>query len=150
MKPHPNRMPFSGILTQIVEPSDSAPDGSNGRRVMITAEAAARALDTLLGMGVNYCPDGHNPKEKIGIIDAATIEGNSIAVKGYIFAADFPEEAAQIKANKDNLGMSFEARDLWTNDQGANPVPIIDCVFTGAAIVLKNKAAYRSTSINAK
>jgi len=146
---HPNKMPFSGILTRIGEPSDAAPEGSGGRRVMLTNEAAARALDSLLGMGVNYNPDGHSPQKKVGFIDDATIEGNSIRIGGFIYAADFPEVAKEIKANKNELGFSFEARDLFTNDPEADPVPIVDCVFTGAAILLKDKAAYRTTSINA-
>jgi hypothetical protein len=57
--------------------------------------------------------------------------------------------AAQIKANKDNLGFSFEARDLMTTDSNADPIRIAECVFTGAAILLKDKAAYRTTSIHA-
>ena len=146
---HPNKMPFSGILTRIGEPSDAAPEGSGGKRVMITAEAAEKNLGSLLGMGVNYNPNGHSPQEKVGFIDSATIEANAIHIGGFIYAADFPEVAKEIKANKDILGFSFEARDLFTTDSEADPVPIADCVFTGAAILLKDKAAYRSTSINA-
>lgn len=149
---HPNKMPFSGILTRIDEPSDAAPDGSNGARVMITAEAARKALDSLLGMAVDYVPnfDGHDPQAKIGCITGAEIVGNAIHVKGFIYRADFPEVAKQIKDNKDVLGMSFEARDLWTNDPTADPLPIFDCKFTGAAILLRDKAAYKTTSISAQ
>lgn len=146
---HPNRMPFSGVLTRIDQPSDTAPHGSDGKRVMLTREAATAALDTLLGMGVNYNPTGHSPQVKVGIIDDATIEGDAVCVKGFIYAADFPAEAAEIKKHKDVLGMSFEARSLMTDDPEANPVPIVDCVFTGAAILLKDKAAYTTTSISA-
>jgi hypothetical protein len=146
---HPNRMPFSGILTRIDQPSDTPPHGSDGKRVMLTREAATAALETLLGMGVNYNPTGHSPQAKVGIIDDATIEGDAVCVKGFIYAADFPAEAAEIKKHKDKLGMSFEARSLMTDDPEANPVPIVDCVFTGAAIMLKDKAAYTSTSISA-
>jgi hypothetical protein len=149
---HPNKMPFSGILTKIDQPSDSAPEGSNGQRVMITMEAAKKALDSLLGMAVDYQPDfdGHDPKAKIGVITAADIEGDTIRVNGFIYAADFPDIAKQIKANKHALGMSFEARDLMTTDAKADPIPIFDCVFTGAAILLKEKAAYKTTSIFAQ
>jgi hypothetical protein len=146
--PHPNKLPFSGVLTKIGKPSDAAPEGSGGRRVVITAEAAHRALDSLLGMGVNYQPDGHNPQKKVGMIDDATIEGDEIWVRGFIYAADFPIEAAEIRKNEDVLGMSFEARDLWTSSApDVDPAQIVDCTFTGAAILLKNKAAYRATSL---
>jgi hypothetical protein len=151
-EPHVNKMPFSGVLTRIGEPSDEAPEGSGGRRVTITKEAAERALDSLLGMAVDYQAGfaGHDPQAKIGVITGATIDGNSIRIKGFIYAADFPDLAAEIKKNKDALGFSFEARDLLTDDPDGDPVPIIDCVFTGAAILLKDKAAYHSTSIAAK
>ena len=33
---HPNRMPFSGVLTRVGVPSDMAPHGSNGKRVLLT------------------------------------------------------------------------------------------------------------------
>jgi hypothetical protein len=148
---HPNKMPFKGVMTRIGEPSDAPPEGSGGRLITISAEAAERGLNSLLGMAVDYKPnlDGHNPKAKIGIITAATIDGNAINIEGFIYANDFPDVAAEIKASKEVLGFSYEARDLYTNDPDANPVVITDCVFTGAAILLKSKAAYHSTSIQA-
>jgi hypothetical protein len=148
---HPNKMPFSGVLTRIDEPSDRPPEGSGGRLITISAEAAEKALQSLLGMAVDYEPnlDGHDPQAKIGVITAATIEGNAIVIEGFIYAADFPEAAAEIKASQDLLGFSYEARNLYTNDPDANPCVITDCVFTGAAILRKDKAAYRTTSIAA-
>jgi hypothetical protein len=83
------------------------------------------------------------------VITAATIDGNAILIEGFIYAADFPEVAAEIKASQDALGFSYEARNLYTNDPDANPCVITDCVFTGAAILRKDKAAYRTTSIAA-
>ena len=149
---HPNKMPFSGVLTRIDEPSDAAPEGSDGKRVMLTMAAAKQALDSLLGMAVDYQDDfaGHDPQAKIGVITGATIEANAICIHGFIYAADFPDVAKTIKANKKDLGFSFEARNLMTTDPEADPIPIAECIFTGAAILLKDKAAYRSTSIMAK
>lgn len=152
---HPNKMPFSGVLTYIDEPSDAAPEGSGGRRVMITAQAAESAVDTLVGMAIDCEADfsGHAPQNKIGVISAARIETQgqrkAIVVDGFIYAADFPDLAAEIKASKANLGMSFEARDLWTPDPTADPISIIQCVFTGAAILFKDRASYKTTSISA-
>jgi uncharacterized protein DUF6582 len=148
---HPNKMPFSGILTRIDEPSDAPPEGSHGRLITISREAAEGALKSLLGMAVGYRPgfDGHAPQSKIGIITEARIEGNEVPIAGFIYAADFPEAAAEIKANKNLLGFSYEARNLFTDDPDADPCVITECVFTGAAILFKDKAAYRSTSIAA-
>lgn len=148
---HPNKMPFSGVLTRIDKPSDAAPDGSGGKLITISAEAAEKGLQSLLGMAVNYksTMDGHDPRAKVGIISAATIEGDAINIEGFIYANDYPDVAAEIKASKDVLGFSYECRDIYTNNPDANPVVITDCTFTGAAILLKAKAAYRSTSLQA-
>jgi hypothetical protein len=148
--PHLNRMPFSGVLTKIDQPSDGAPSGSHGKRITLTKRAAQAALDSLLGMAVNFTPemDGHDPQAKIGLITSAEIDGQDLLIKGFFYAADFPEVAANIKANKEALGFSFEARDLITNDPDADPISIVDCVFTGAAILFKDKAAYKTTSLN--
>jgi hypothetical protein len=124
-----------------------APHGSNGKRVQITKDAAQRALDSLLGMGVNYNPDGHSPQEKVGVIFGSEIIGNELHIHGVIYAADFPEVAEQIQANKEKLDFSFEAGELFTSDPNADPVHISDLSFAGAAILLKNAAAYKSTSI---
>ncbi len=149
---HPNKMPFSGVLTRVDEPSDEPPSGSNGRRVFLTTAAAEKALSSLLGMAVNYQPDfaGHDPKAKIGIITAANIVGTAIEIEGFIYAADFPEVAERIRADKAVLGFSFEAQNLYVADPASDPLEIVDCVFTGAAILRKDKAAYQSTSLAAR
>lgn len=149
---HPNKMPFSGVMTRIDEPSDFAPGGSGGRRIIVTKAAAERALPSLLGMAVDFTPsfDGHDAQTKIGIITSADIVGNAIEISGFIYAADFPETADLIKALKDVLGFSFEAQRLWVMDPSADILTITDLSFTGAAILRKDKAAYTNTSLKAK
>ena len=51
---HPNRVPFSGVLTRLDAPSDRAPNGAAGHRVLLTRAAAERALPSLLGMAVDF------------------------------------------------------------------------------------------------
>ncbi len=36
VRDHPNRVPFEGVLTYVDVPSDRAPSGSRGRRVILT------------------------------------------------------------------------------------------------------------------
>lgn len=148
---HPNRMPFSGVLTKIDEPSNNPPHGSDGKCVMLTRAAVEAALPSLLGMGVDYTPgfDGHDAQRKIGVITGATIDGSDLRIEGFLYAADFPEEAAEIKANKNALGFSFEAQQILVESLEPDPLVIIGCVFTGAAILLKDKAAYTTTSLAA-
>lgn len=148
---HPNRMPFSGILTRIDEASDSPPNGTNGKRILITRAAAEGALKSLLGMGVGIKRglDGHNPQNKVGLITAATIDGNAIHIEGFIYAADFPAEALRIHLRQSDLGFSFEAQQLRVESVETDPVVVTSCIFTGAAILFKNDAAYKTTAIAA-
>lgn len=148
---HPNKMPFSGVLTFVDQPSDAAPHGSNKRRVLLPKAVAESALSTLLGMAVDYTPsfNGHDAQKKIGLIDEAEIVGDEIRIGGFIYAADFPDAAARIKADKDTLGFSFEMKNVQVADPGADPLVIESCVFTGAAILRKLDAAYTSTSLAA-
>jgi hypothetical protein len=148
---HPNKMPFSGTLTKIDEPSDEPPGGSSGRRIIVTREAAEKALGSLLGMGVDFSPmfSGHDTQAKIGLISSANIVGNAIEISGFIYASDFPEVAASIKSLQSALGFSFEAERIRVEDPGADILRITELVFTGAAILRKDKAAYQTTSLAA-
>ena len=147
---HPNRVPFSGILTRVDEPSDNPVGGAQGKKVLIPKAVAEAALASLLGMGVDYQPDlsGHNPQKKIGVITAATIEGDGVHIEGFLYGADFPAVVAEIQSKKALLGFSYEAQAAVA-DWNSNPVEVTSCVFTGAAILLKDKAAYTTTSLEA-
>lgn len=148
---HPNRMPFSGVMTRIDEASDDPPGGATGKRVFIPKEVARDALPTLMGMGVDTTPefDGHDARFKIGVITAATIEGNAVNIAGFLYANDFPEECARIKQEKSRLGFSYECK-VAISDKNADPWVVDRIIFTGAAILYKEKAAYRTTSLAAK
>ena len=72
---HPNRRGFRGVLTVADAPSDRAPSGAGGHKVMLTAQATERALPSLLGMAVDYAPelDRHDAQRKVGIITSADL-----------------------------------------------------------------------------
>lgn len=148
---HPNRMPIRGVLTKIDEPSDAPPHGSQGKRVLLTRAAAERAIPSLLGMALdlNTDWDGHNPTNKIGIVTAAHIDGNELLIEGYVWASDFPRESLRIHMDQASLGFSFEAQQIAVESLQADPLVITDCVFTGAAILMKDAAAYRTTALAA-
>lgn len=148
---HPNKMPFTGVLTKLDEPSDYAPGGSNGKRIIVTSAAARVALGSLLGMAVDFTPsfDGHDAQSKIGLITSADIVGNEVVIGGFVYAADFPDTAELIQALKDVLGFSFEAQRLRVLDMSADILTITELTFTGAAILRKDKAAYTTTSLAA-
>lgn len=146
---HPNRVPFEGVLTVVNTPSDKAPAGARGHRVVLTREAAEKALPSLLGMAVDYRPgwDGHDARRKIGVLTEADLIGPRLAVRGYLYARDFPDVAQSIQARAaESMGMSYELADARVEDMRAEIWKLTRVTFTGAAILLREKAAYKSTS----
>ncbi len=146
---HPNRVAFEGVLTMVNAASDKAPSGARGHRVLLTREAAERALPSLLGMAVDYRPgwDGHDARRKIGLLTEAELVGQRLTVRGYLYARDFPDVAEAIAAHAPQaLGMSYELADARVEDMRAEIWKLNRVTFTGAAILLREKAAYRGTS----
>lgn len=205
---HPNRAPFRGVLTFVDVPSNKAPAGAQGHRVMLTRAATKRALPSLLGMALDYAPtlDRHDARRKVGVITSAEMaqaegrlaastagagagslaaasqsskpahspvrkiraggEGLSarppapsggaalssavprIDVAGFIYARDFPELIREMKAGgRSRLGMSYEIAEARIDDLRASIWTITDFMFTGAAILRSDKAAYENTWI---
>jgi hypothetical protein len=151
---HPNRLPFEGVLTLVDVASDKAPSGARGHRVILTRAAAEAALPSLLGMAVDYKAgwDGHDARQKCGIITAAEVDGKRLTVAGYLFARDFPEMESKISSGVgvEAMGMSYELADAHVADMRAQVWTLTQATFTGAAILLREKAAYRSTSFRVK
>jgi hypothetical protein len=146
---HPNRVAFEGVLTVVNKASDKAPAGARGHRVMLTRESAERALPSLLGMAVDYTPgwDGHDARRKIGLLTEANLVGDRLVVRGYLYARDFPEVAESIEAQgREAMGMSYEIADARVEDMRAEVWKLTRVTFTGAAVLLRDKAAYRATS----
>jgi hypothetical protein len=90
--------------------------------------------------------DGHDNRRKIGILTEAAISGNDLLVRGYLYARDFPDVAKAIRAHAPTaLGMSYEIADAGVEDMRAQIWRLTKVTFTGAAILLRDKAAYSST-----
>src|ERR1700735_5427957 len=119
---HPNRLRFEGVLTLVDVASDKAPNGAKGHRVVLTRTDAEAALPSLLGMAVDYKAgwDGHDARQKCGIITAAHIEGKRLLVSGFLFARDYPEFGKEFgglsAAAGDSMGMSYELADAHVAD----------------------------------
>lgn len=146
---HPNRAPFQGVLTRVDEPSTKPPSGARGHRVILTRAATLAALPSLLGMAVDYVPswDGHDARRKCGIITEANVEGSRLLVAGYLFARDFPDVEQQMRQGAaGSMGMSWELADAHVEDMRQDVWTLTRATFTGAAILLREKAAYRDTS----
>jgi hypothetical protein len=153
---HPNREPFRGVLTVIDAASDKPPAGARGHRVLLTRAAAERGLASLLGMALDYAPalDRHDARRKVGVITRAEIVGKNLEVSGYLFAKDFPELVDEMEkvgqaqgSGPLALGMSYEVADARVADVRAAIWTLVAVTFTGAAILRRDKAAYRRTWI---
>jgi hypothetical protein len=150
---HPNRIAFEGVLTMVDVASDKAPAGAKGHRVLLTREAAMEALPSLLGMGVDYRPgwDGHDARRKCGVITEADVIGARLHVSGYLFGRDFPEVEERLNRGQEGtMGMSYELANAHVADMQAQVWRLTKATFTGAAILLREKAAYRNTSFRLK
>jgi hypothetical protein len=160
---HPNREPFRGVLTLVDMVSDKAPAGARGHRVVLTRSAAEKALASLLGMALDYSLslDRHDTRRKVGVITRAEIVGKKLELGGYLFAKDFPEIVKQIGRGGNCqrsfdppslerhacLAMSYEIADARVADVKAKVWTLTQVTFTGAAILRRDKAAYRDTWI---
>jgi hypothetical protein len=144
---HPNRLPFEGVLTLVDVASDKAPSGARGHRVVLTRAAAESALPSLLGMAVDYKAgwDGHDARQKCGIITSAELDGGRLTVAGFLFCRDFPEIEQRLGI-EGSMGMSYELAEAHVADMRAQVWTLTRATFTGAAILLREKAAYRGTS----
>jgi hypothetical protein len=146
---HPNRMPFTGVLVKLDQPSDAPPGGSSGKRTFLPADVAETILPTLLGMAVDFRPsfDGHDKQAKIGIISAGNVVGDELQIEGFFYQSDFPRQCAEIKKKQRQLGFSYE---IQAETELVDDVLYIKGgSFTGAAVLYKTKAAYQSTSLAA-
>jgi hypothetical protein len=69
-----------------------------------------------MGMAVDYKAgwDGHDARQKCGIITGAEVDGQKLMVSGYLFARDFPEFGPELEAKiqaEGAMGMSYELAD---------------------------------------
>lgn len=149
---HPNRVPFAGVLTVLDSPSDRAPAGAAGHRVLMPRHVAEAALPSLLGMAVDYAPGlrGHDVRRKIGVITRAEIADDRLEVSGYLYGKDFPEILRELRARRERLGMSYEVTSVRVKDTAADVWELENVVFTGAAILERSAAAYEATSLAAQ
>jgi len=148
---HCNRSPFEGVLTFVDRPSERSPNGARGHSVFVPKDVAESALPGLLGMGVCYKSswDGHDQRRKIGVIDGAAIEGCEVKVWGYLYGRDFPDVLKALdrkSASKLAFGMSYELADAHVADMRCKIWTLTRFTFTGAAILLRERAAYDGTS----
>jgi hypothetical protein len=142
-----NRLKFKGVLAHLGEVSDKAPSGSRGHRVFLSPEKTRQIISSLKGQGINAQEDlaGHNYQNKIGVITSARLLGKAIHVSGFLWDRDFPLIVDKIEAAEEGLGMSYEIADAFVPDMHADVWEICPKFFTGASVLLREKAANKNT-----
>jgi hypothetical protein len=88
----------------------------------------------------------------VGIITAADLRSSDgkvhrLDVSGYLFERDFPEVVDEMARRKGELGMSYEIADVRVVDVAASVWVATEFKFTGAAVLLREKAAYQRTNV---
>lgn len=153
---HSNKMRFTATVMYLDQYSDGVPGGTVWDKILLEKSECEKALDTMNLMGINCVwhewgtPDwqfyGHDPRNKIGVVEKTYIEGNELKIDGIIYKNDFQDISRFIKNIMDSIGFSIEAsfNDWEETEEG---VIIRDVEFTGVSMLFKNCAAYSDTYI---
>jgi hypothetical protein len=144
---HPNRTPFLGVLGYVEEPSDKAPTGARGHRILLSRNAAVAAFPSLLGMGLCVASDlaGHNAQKKIGIFTGVYLLGRRIVVRGFLYEKDCASDIRVLRSHAGSLGMSYELDTARIVDMSRENWTVYKMTFSGGAVLRAEKAAYKGT-----
>ena len=153
---HSNKMRFTATVMYLDQYSDGVPDGTVWSKILLEKSECEKALDTMNLMGINcvwkdwgatdWQFTGHDPRNKIGVVEKTYIEGNELKIDGIIYKNDFKDISRFIKNVMDSIGFSIEASfDDW--EETEEGVIIRDVEFTGVSMLFKNCAAYSETYI---
>ena len=153
---HSNKMRFTATVMYLDQYSDGVPGGTVWDKILLEKSECEKALDTMNLMGINCVWSeygtadwqfyGHDPRNKIGVVEKTYIEGNELKIDGIIYKNDFQDISRFIKNIMDSIGFSIEAsfNDCEETEEG---VIIRDVEFTGVSMLFKNCAAYSDTYI---
>lgn len=150
-KKHPNKLQFTASVSYVDKPSDAAPHGTNGKFLVLTRAGTEKALDSMALMGINCSMESgytqHDPREKVGIVEKAWIDGDLLKCQGFFYAQDYPDVAYFVRNAVNDLGFSIEATDIQCT-QDETTVYATSFVFTGLCALFAKSAAYTKTCID--
>ena len=153
---HSNKMKFTATVMYLDKYSDGVPDGSVWEKILLEKSECEKSLETMNLMGINcvwgewgkanWQFDGHDPRNKIGVVENTYIEGNELKIDGIIYKRDFSDISQFIRNTMESMGFSIEAsfNDWEETEEG---LIIRDVEFTGVSMLFKNCAAYSDTYI---
>jgi hypothetical protein len=85
--------------------------------------------------------------DRVGNLELGT-RNLELVISGFLYAKDFPEVVQELRSGGRTVhGMSYEIADAHIADLTATIWQVTEFTFTGAALLKRNKAAYRNTWI---
>lgn len=141
---------FSGSLLITDSPSEGIPEGTDGHRVLITHQAVRQALPSLVNTNLNATRDwtAHGTRG-IGIITGAELLGATVIVRG-VFLPQFSTVARELRytlaGNPGAMGLSPEFEIGKIENKSAAVWRVTALRFTGAAIIWRDRAAFKRTA----
>lgn len=146
-----NRRPMEGMLFPIDSPSEATPAVGPGLPLFVPRSVAMGLVNRVSGLPLDADNSltKHANKQIVGVINAASIEGNEFRVKGCLYDWSNPELVSLISANKESLGMSMNAMAKGSpRDIDGRKVFYVDSLeLMGANILKSSKATFTGTNL---
>jgi hypothetical protein len=146
-----NRVPVTGVLFRIDEPSEAVPAKGPGLPLYIPAEVAASIVNTVTGLPLDAHDNlsQHAEEEITGAMLSAEVQGKDFVVHGVLWPASKTSKVKKIAANAEKLGMSMTA-DAWGHEaevDGNKVFWVDDLDLSGANILFSDCATYQKTRL---
>lgn len=146
-----NRRPMEGMLFPIDTPSEATPAVGPGLPLFVPRSVAMGLLNRVSGLPLDADDslNKHANKQIIGVMQAASIEGNEFRVNGFLYDWSNPELVALISANKQSLGMSMNAmaKGSAREIEGRKVFCVDSLELMGANILRSSKATFTGTNL---
>lgn len=148
----PHKMIVEGCITKIGAASSGSPCGANGKRVVFTAEAAEKHLESFVGMPLNCVYDDgevmtDHGEMNIGYCRKAWASGDDLMGEFVVWKENFPDESRIIIDGMDSMGFSVEWY-ITASHEDDDTIYIDDFEGCGCAILWKDRAAFDSTYVS--
>jgi hypothetical protein len=152
-----NKIPFTGILFRMDEPSESSPSKGSDYPLFISRTVAEPLIQAIASSGglpidVDDTLSKHSNPNIAGVMTTAEIQGSNFIVRGHLFPWSQKEKVGLILANQKHLGMSMNAlANGAVIDRGGRKVfEIRDLELLGANVLFKDRATYQKTNFEAQ
>lgn len=146
-----NRVPVTGVLFRINEPSEAVPAKGPGLPLYIPAEVAASIVNSVTGLPLDAHDNlsQHAEEEITGTMLSAEVRDKDFVVHGVLWPASKTSKVKKIAANAEKLGMSMTA-DAWGHEaevDGTKVFWVDDLDLSGANILFSDCATYQKTRL---